>query len=224
MRYWDSVRSEVISYASTAVLSNSDVKLHLRLDHSDDDSYISNLVLAAQEYVSNYLNFPLINATCKSYFNIGGNHIVPWWDGVRQGSLRAITGGALKLDYPHVHSITSVKSYNENSVETTVDSSGYRLDVSMQRGAVVPNVGVTWGENLRLESSVVVEYISGFGPLTTDVPFIIKQAILILVAHWYENRQYYNGGMPFSGQIGMVNATIAHSVNSMLAQYRGLRL
>lgn len=42
-------------------LTLEDLKKHLNVDHSEDDSYITDLIEVAEDYVATYLNAPLID-------------------------------------------------------------------------------------------------------------------------------------------------------------------
>ncbi len=220
-----SARSEMAFVSSPLAVSVSELKMHLRIEHDSDDTYLSNLILTAQQYVSNNIASPLINATCKSYYNFENTYSeMAWWQGVKHGSMNQFYTEKLNLDYPRVLSVTSVKSYNVSSAETVVDPAFYRLDKSSLKPSIVKTPNASWGNDFRSDTSMIVEYVSGFGTTANDVPYVIKHAMMVLCAHWYENRQYYNVGMPFSGQIATVNQSVAHSVTSMLQQYRVMAL
>lgn len=224
---YKSSKSEMAFTSSPLAVSVSELKVHLRLEHDNDDTYLNGLILASQQYVSNAISAPLLNSTCKSYYNVVSDILsvdTVWWTGVRQGSLQQTNVQRLELDFPRVFSLTSVKSYNVSDVETVIDTDFFRLDQSSVKPSVVKTAIGNWGNDLRPESSIIVEYVSGFGSTANDVPHVLRQAMMILCTHWYENRQYYNVGMPFSGQIATVNQSIAHSVTSMIQQYRSMML
>jgi uncharacterized phiE125 gp8 family phage protein len=56
----------------------------------------------------------------------------------------------------------------------------------------------------------------GYGDDATDVPEPFKQAIRLLVAHWYENRRI----IAASGEV----ASLPASVSSLIAPFRVLSL
>jgi uncharacterized phiE125 gp8 family phage protein len=43
-------------------------------------------------------------------------------------------------------------------------------------------------QNQKL-SAVEIQYVAGYGSAATSVPEGIRQAILLAVGHWYENRE-----------------------------------
>jgi len=94
-----------------------------------------------------------------------------------------------------------------NSVVLTTDATGvavsgsgtlsggvtaeYVADTYKEPGRVVLAYGQTWPTTtLTVTSPIAITYISGYGT-PEDVPMPIKQAILILVADYYENRESY---------------------------------
>ena len=48
----------------------------------------------------------------------------------------------------------------------------------------------------QLANAVVATYVSGYGSSSSDVPMSIRQAILILIGHFFENRQEVVFGSP----------------------------
>lgn len=49
----------------TNILTVEDLKKHLNVDHSEDDDYIFELELVAQDYIANYLQRPLSELTVE---------------------------------------------------------------------------------------------------------------------------------------------------------------
>ena len=52
----------------------------------------------------------------------------------------------------------------------------------MPSGTALPAPGVA-------ALGIEIQFTAGFGAAATDVPAPLRQAILLLVAHWYENRE-----------------------------------
>jgi len=97
--------------------------------------------------------------------------------------------GAIKLEFPPVQSIASIKYDDAEGVEQTLSSLDYKLDnASEKRGWVVPVVGKTWPDTYeRAINTVRVRYVSGWA-YAAIVPDEIKLWIKAHVATWYENR------------------------------------
>jgi uncharacterized phiE125 gp8 family phage protein len=59
---------------------------------------------------------------------------------------------------------------------------------------------------------VTVEFQAGYGTAATDVPFGIRQAIMLLISDWFRYRQDAYDGRPFT--------KAPRAVDSLLSQYR----
>jgi uncharacterized phiE125 gp8 family phage protein len=85
-----------------------------------------------------------------------------------------------------VREVISVTAYGADGEASLVDPGAYRLDAH--------------GRPARLHFSAVpaapngieIDFVAGFGEAGTDVPDLIKRAMLALVAHWYEFRASFS--------------------------------
>lgn len=84
-----------------------------------------------------------------------------------------------------VSAITFIKYYDDNDTLQTVSSSVYGLDAT--RRQVRLNRLQTWPTHSDRWDAVVVRYVAGHASADA-VPAIAKQAMLLLVAHYFENR------------------------------------
>jgi uncharacterized phiE125 gp8 family phage protein len=85
--------------------------------------------------------------------------------------------------------VTHVKYQDTDDAQQTLSSDNYIVSTSETIGKIVLKSGETFPD-LRddLVDSVEVQFICGYG-LASAVPAHIKQAILLTVGHWYENRE-----------------------------------
>ena len=67
----------------------------------------------------------------------------------------------------------------------------------------------------RLAAGIEIDVVSGYGDDAADVPQPLRQAIRLLVAHWYENR-----GLAAVGAVTVLPSTVA----ALIAPYRMLSL
>lgn len=152
-------------------VSVADAKLHLRVDTEDDDLYIAGLVSAAREWCENY---------CQRTF--------------------VHTQLVMKLDtFPHeielprppvatatAYTATTVTYTLEGGSSATLATSEYRVDRSAEPGVIRTVYAGTWPSHLLDANSVAVTWWAGFGADGTACPKVVKPAILMLVAHWYD--------------------------------------
>jgi len=98
--------------------------------------------------------------------------------------------GFFELPCPPLQSVTSITYYDEDDNAATVDSGTYFVDTVSEPGRVVLNSGESWpSTTLRAVNAVVVRFVAGYGAEGADVPETVRNAIRLLVAHWYENRE-----------------------------------
>ena len=180
----------------TVPLSLTETKLHLRVDGTADDSLITALIAAARDYTETTTNRSLINQTFYYYLHDwpAGNHI--------------------KLPRPPLVSVTSVAYTDDDGSTTTWGTANYYVDTTNTPGLVVLNEDYDWpDDDLRATNAIKVTYVAGYGTAGTLVPQAIRQAMLMAIGHWYENREY-------AVTTGAVPKALPLAVDALLATYR----
>jgi len=85
--------------------------------------------------------------------------------------------------------VASLKYLNTSGVLTTLTlTTDYTVDFYSEPGRVVPAYGKSWPSTQAVPNAVTLQFKAGYGG-AGDVPQLIKQAILVLIGHWYENRE-----------------------------------
>jgi uncharacterized phiE125 gp8 family phage protein len=169
--------------ASTAEpVSLETAKAYLRVDGTLEDVLIQGLVSAAREQGEELARRAFVTQTWEQTEDA--------WPANR----------VLKLYRPPLQSVTSVKYIDRAGVEATWTD--YRVDTRSAPGAVLFNT--LPGASLQETGAITVRFVAGYGAVDT-VPERIKNAILQLVAQWYENRSAVNVGniineMPLSSR------------------------
>lgn len=156
----------LITAPATEPVSAATAKTYLRVDHSSDDALIATLLRAAREQGEMLSRRAFINQTLEQTLD-------DWPSDYLLTILR-----------PRLQSVTSVKYLDEDAVEATWTD--YTVDTKSEPGKIIfhslPSVAL-------LESgAITVRFVAGYGTTDSDVPDRIKQAILQLVAYWYEGR------------------------------------
>jgi uncharacterized phiE125 gp8 family phage protein len=154
-------------------VSSSEAKLHLRVDASTDDTLIAQIITAAREWCEAFQNRCFITQTLTCYMDEFPDII----------------------DLPRlpVQSVSSVKYLDEQGVQQTLSASLYRVDVI--NGRMTPAYGESWPCTRVDTNAVEIEYIAGYGAAAA-VPASVKQAMLLLIGHFYENREAEVIGQP----------------------------
>ena len=150
----------------------AEAKLHLRVDFDDDDTLIAGQIVTAREVVEGIARRALISQS---------------WDLV----LDAFPGERyIELPLPPLQSVTSVIYVDEDGDEHTFSSTNYVVDTYREPGRLVLTSSASWpSDTLQETAGVRVRFVAGFGDDGDDVPAKYKQAILLMVGHYYEHRE-----------------------------------
>lgn len=175
----------------------SEAKAHLRVDVSDDDAYIATLITAAREWCEQYLDRTLIDTQWTMRLDSFPYEIeLP-----RPPIASAGTATAVTLTY----------TLGDDST-ATLSSTQYRVDRNSTPGVVRQLRAGTWPANLDDYNAVAVTWWAGYGSSGTSVPAAIRHAMLMLVAHWYENRN--------TVIVGSISKPLEFAVESLLSSQK----
>lgn len=169
------------------------MKSHLRVDHADDDSLIAARIAAATNFVEGETGI------------LGRALITQTW----RLTLPAAPSSALQLPLPPVQSVSSITYYDADNVSQTFAADQYRLVSAGDVGLVDLAQGASWPALYSRSDAMSVEFVAGFGDDSEDVPEEIRLAVIMLVAHWYENREVMGDvstrALPFGVQSLLMN-------------------
>ena len=151
-------------------VSVEEAKAHLRVDGSDDDAYIGTLITTARSHVETITRRALITQTWKLVLD-------DWPDDV------------LELYLPPLVSVSSLTYKDADGDTQTFASSNYVVDADSVPGRLCLADDASWpSDDLYPMGAVQIQYVAGYGD-ADEVPQPIKSAILLLVGHYYENRE-----------------------------------
>lgn len=180
----------------------TEAKLHLRMDGGEDDTLITALIQAAREVAETSTDRALMAQTWRLYRDCFPEYGSPYvrfsnlcqtsgWSLERQNSYRS---GQIELHKTPLTSVSSVKYYDIDGVLQTWSASNYVADTNREPGRVYPAYNVVWPTTRPMPHAVIVEFIAGYANAAA-VPQKIKQAMLMMIANWYENREVMVGGI-----------------------------
>lgn len=148
-------------------LTTAEVKTHLRIDFTDDDAYLSALITAARQYAEVTQGRAIVSATYVEKYDA-----FPWM---------------IYVPSPPLISVTSIAYLDTAGDSQTLSSSLYTVDTSSMVGRITPAYGYTWPSTQDVINAVTLTYVAGYAG-ASDVPQTTKQAMLMLISHWYEHR------------------------------------
>lgn len=155
-------------------VSRTEAKLHCRIDVSADDTLVDGLIVAARQLVEAHARRALVTQTWDltlDYFPSDWRHDY----------------GAIVVPNPPLVSVAYVTYRDGEGTLQTLATTGYRV-LAGTPGRIVPESRTEWPSILEHPDAVHVRYVAGYGAASA-VPQALKQAILLLVGHFYENRE-----------------------------------
>lgn len=118
----------------------------------------------------------------------------------------------IELPIPPLQTITCIKYVDINGDWQTLPSSAYRVSGAQSwRPEIAPAHGETWPSTRNVRQSVEVRIRVGYGDTADDVPEELLQAIRLLVAHYYKQRELVVFSTPH---------VVPHQINDLIQPYR----
>jgi uncharacterized phiE125 gp8 family phage protein len=160
---------QTVAPASEPV-SLTDAKAHLRVDIDDDDDFISGLIAAARQYTETTTRRAFISQTWRLSLDN--------WP----------AGDEIELPKPPLASVSSIVYKDADGASTTWATSNYIVDTDSEPGRIVLANGASWPTvSLYPVNPIQITFVAGYGAAGSSVPQYLRQAVKLLVSHWYEN-------------------------------------
>lgn len=164
-----------ITEPTTEPLTLAEVKLHLRIDGSDEDTLLNSLIATARRWWE--------DVTGRTLFTTEYEYSLTAWPGTDRILLPRATP---------LQTLTSLVYYDTAGTATTWAATNYLSDTYRTPGALVLTYGNSWpSTDLYPVEPIRVRYTAGMAtssPLTT-LPDGIKTALLLAIGDWYERRE-----------------------------------
>lgn len=169
---------KVITPPAAEPVTLTEAKAHLRAGDSED-TLITSLIKAAREYCEGFQNRAYITQTLELTFD-------------------AWPSFPLDVPRPPLASVTSIKYFDTANVEATFAATEYFVDTDSEPGRIVLAYGKSLPTTtLRPANAVKIRYVAGHPAGGTEqtpepaanVPMKVKQAMLLLIGFWYDNRE-----------------------------------
>lgn len=166
------------------LLTIEDVKAHLRVNHADEDALISGLIDAAAAHLDGYsgiLGRALVTQTWAVDFPTFTNRM-----DVPLGPIQSAT----------------IQYYDSLNAQQNLATSVYAVLSDGLGPYVTLKYNQQWPQTYTRDDAVRITWVAGYGAAAA-VPAAIRSAMLLLIAHWYDNRAAVSVGdsvseMPFA--------------------------
>jgi len=162
---------KLITPPATEPVTLTEAKAHCKVEHTDDDTLITGLIIAARQQAEHLVGRPFITQT---------------WEQV----LDAFPAVEIDLGKANVLAITSVTYIDTDSAEQTMGTSTYSLDdEDTARCWLLPAADTDeWPDTLDTANAVRVRFTCGYGD-ADDVPEVIKLYMKLIIGKYHANRE-----------------------------------
>jgi len=183
---------QVITPASTYPVSLTEAKSHLKVDTTADDTYITSIIKAAtqlsEEYTNRFFIDTVIDQTCSDFAQLQ------------------------TLFKSKVSAVAHVKYYDSDNSLQTLSATVYDTQLNYEPSQIQLANNQNFPSITKRNDAVVARYTVGYGSAASDVPEIIKQAILLTIGNFYQNRN--------SVVIGRIATELPMNVKWLLDTYK----
>jgi uncharacterized phiE125 gp8 family phage protein len=163
----------IVTPATNLPVSLDAARRNSRIDTTDEDQRLTELIRAATAYVQKHTDTALITQTLSwklDQFPVQIKAIyLPIWP----------VQSLASISYTDVSEATV--SMDLTTVATRIPTRG--------KARIARKKWLAWPSTLDTPDAVDIRFIAGFGSTEASVPEEFKQAILLLVSHWFENRE-----------------------------------
>jgi uncharacterized phiE125 gp8 family phage protein len=145
----------------------AEAKANLRISHDSEDELISGLIRAARQEVEARTGTALIDQNWRLALDRWPAHC------------------CVRLAVHPVKQVLSVTVFGADGEASLIDPQGYQLDSLSRPARLHFEERPAPGKSMN---GIEIDFSAGFGEAGTDVPDLLKRAVLILAAHWCEFR------------------------------------
>jgi uncharacterized phiE125 gp8 family phage protein len=165
-------RLALVSRDNPQAITLADAKKQVELGSSNTahDGHLLSLITAASLFTEQRLGHALILGTWDFFRNSFPVSVLP-----------------IVLPLAPLSSVTSIKYYAPDGTLTTWGSSNYTA-IPREPSEIHLAPNCNWPAIQTRVESVQVRFVAGYGTTPDAVPMPLRQAVLMLVAHWFETR------------------------------------
>ena len=175
----------------------AEAKAHLRVDADDEDALIASLIAAARIFVERTLGVALITQ--------GWSYFLDFWP----------RSTCVTLPVLPVQAVSAVTLHDAQGGASVLDAENYAVDVLSTPARLVLKSAAPAIVTREL-NAFEIAFAAGYGDEASDVPAPIRQALTLLVAHWFERREPV--------VLGASAQEVPTTVAGLLLPYRRVRL
>ena len=179
-------RVSVVTPPADAPITLDAIKAHLRVEHDDDDTLLSEMIASAVDWIDGA--------------SVAGSSVTGWlgrslYPRTLRLTLDRPPCRVVRLPGPPVTAINTITVRDsdddltviyDSDVGSPVDTIGLVSDFTAEPAAIRPDDAIGWPSDIKNDIDAVrIEYVAGY----TDVPPAISQWLKLVVGKLYRDRE-----------------------------------
>lgn len=149
----------------------AEAKAHLRVESDHEDELIQDLIKAARQEAERQTSICMIRQDWRLFLDHWPEH------------------GVLELPVRPLLNVQEIRVFDAQGEAHILASNTYMVDRYASRPRIRVDIMPSAQQQLN---GIEIDIRCGFGEAGADVPDLLKRAILVLVAHWFEFRGTYS--------------------------------
>lgn len=173
----------LVSDPAVEPLTLPELKWQCSVDFDTDNDQITDLGIGARQFFEESTDQQLITASWKLTLE----QFPPGCNGLSvAGESPSIE---ILLPRSPLQAVTKIEYTDTAGTVQTLATTEYQVDAAREPGRVKPAFGKSWPIVQPGYGSVAITFRAGYGDAAANVPRTIRDAIKLMVAHRYRNRE-----------------------------------
>jgi uncharacterized phiE125 gp8 family phage protein len=185
------MRLELLSPPATEPVTLAEVKTRLRIDDASDDAGVTRLIASATKHAESITRRAFVTQSWAL-------------------TLDAFPAGSISLPLPPLQSVEEITYIDSTGATLTLATTEYLVDKNGMIGMIHRAYNKQWPITRTQPMAVRIKFTAGYGNATA-VPSDLASAMMLLVAHWDQNREPV--------VVGTIVSSVPLSVDSLLAPF-----
>lgn len=185
------MRLELLTPPVTEPVTLAEVKTRLRIDDATDDAGVTRLIASATKHAESITRRAFVTQSWAL-------------------TLDAFPCGSISLPLPPLQTVDEISYIDSTGATVVLPSTEYLVDKNGMIGMIHRAYQKQWPATRAQPMAVRIEFTAGYGAAGA-VPSDLASALMLLVAHWDQNREPV--------VIGTIVSSVPLSVESLLAPF-----
>lgn len=185
------MRLELLTPPATEPVTLAEVKTRLRIDDATDDDGVTRLIASATKHAESITRRAFVTQSWAL-------------------TLDAFPCGSISLPLPPLQSVEEISYIDSTGATVVLPSTEYLVDKNGMIGMIHRAYQKQWPITRAQPMAVRIEFTAGYGAAAA-VPSDLASALMLLVAHWDQNREPV--------VVGTIVSSVPLSVESLLAPF-----